>query len=153
MIIKSIAIITVVLNFMFYLPQSNPNLPIKRVSYYTSIIVDCFFIIDMIGQLYVFGLIKFIKKASVSRWIDLILNIISIIYFTPLGSHYIVKRFYSLRCLRICYWVNLRCEKSQSMRVTAKGFTQLVPKILNLLLVICIVYGFFANIIVRIYKD
>ncbi len=138
---------------MFYLPQSDPNLPIKRISYYTSIIVDCIFIIHMIGQVYLYGLLKFIKKASVSRWIDLILNIISIVYFTPWGTHYIVKRSYSLRCLRICYWINLRCEKSQNVRVTAKGFTQLVPKIINLLLVICIVYGFFVNIIVRIYKD
>jgi len=39
------------------------------------------------------------------------------------------------------------------MRVTVKGFIQLIPKIINLLLVICLIYGFFANIIVRIYKD
>lgn len=153
MIIKSVAILAVIFNFMFYLPQSDPNLHVKKVSYYISIVVDCFFIVDMVGQLYFYGLTKFFKKLSVSRWIDLLLNIISIVYFTPLGSHYIIKRFYSFRCLRISYWVNLRCQKSQSMRVTVKGFTQLVPKIFNLLLSICIFYGFFANIIVRIYKD
>lgn len=39
------------------------------------------------------------------------------------------------------------------MKVTAKGFSQLIPKIFGLLFVICIIYGFFANIIVRMYKD
>ncbi len=142
-----------VFNFIFYLPQSDPNFLINKVGYYVSVAVDSFFIIDMLGQLYVFGLIKFINKASVSKWIDLILNIISIAYFTPIGSHYIVKRLYCFRCLRICYWINIRCQKSLSMRITVKGFTRLIPKIVNLLLVVCILYGFFANIIVRIYKD
>jgi hypothetical protein len=152
-IVKSIAIIIVILNSMLYLPQSDPNLSIKKISYYSAIMVDCLFIMDMIGQFYVFGLINFFRKAIVSRWIDVSLNIISIIYFTPLGTNYAVKMLYSFRCLRISYWVNLRCQKSHSMRVTVKGFIQLVPKILNLLFVICIIYGFFANIIVRIYKD
>ncbi len=153
MIVKSIAIIIVILNSIFYLPQSDPNLPIKKISYYSAIMVDCLFIMDMIGQFYVSGLMNFFRKSLVSRWIDVFLNIISIIYFTPLGSNYVVKMFYSFRCLRISYWVNLRCQKSHSMRVTVKGFIQLVPKIFNLLFVISIVYGFFANIIVRIYKD
>jgi hypothetical protein len=106
------AIVIIIVNFILYFPQYDPNSMIKKIMYYSSVLVDCFFILDTIAQLYLYGVVKYFKKLNVSRLIDIILNVISIIYFTPLGYYYVVKGLYSLRCLRISYWISLRCDKS-----------------------------------------
>lgn len=133
-------------------PHNDPTLINYKISHYCSVVIDSFFILDMLGQFFAYGLKSWFSRFNLSRYFDLILNIISILYFTPLGSHNILRKLYAFRCLRVSYWINLRCENSQSMRVTAKGFVQLIPKIFKLLLIVGLIIGFFANIIVRIYK-
>jgi hypothetical protein len=109
MIIKSIAIVIVVFGCFNYSPHKSPDDKMKKIILYSSIVVDCFFIVDMVVRIWVQGAIKFIKKSNLSTWIEIFLNIVSIVYFTPLGHHYIVKRLYVCRCMRISYWLSLRC--------------------------------------------
>lgn len=134
-------------------PQNDPASINYKISHYCSVIIDSFFIIDMIGQFFAYGLKNWFCRFNLSRYVELVLNIISILYFTPIGSFYVLQKLYAFRCLRVFYWINLRCQNSQSMKVTAQGFVQLIPKILKLLFVIWLIYGFFANIIVRVYKE
>jgi len=107
-----VAILIVIINFIFYFPQYDPDSIVKKIMHYSSVLVDCFFILDTIAQLSLYGVVKYFKMLNVSRLVDIIINCISIIYFTPLGYYYIVKGLYSLRCLRISYWISLRCDKS-----------------------------------------
>lgn len=146
------ALIIIIFQVVTYSPLEDPNSHFKKILSYISIVVDSIFIVDMIAQFFLLGVKNWFVNANISRYLDLFINTISIIYFTPLGSNFIVKRFYSFRCLRVSYWISLRCENSQSMKVTANGFVQLIPKIFKFLIVVWLIYGFFANIIVRIYK-
>lgn len=59
----------------------------------------------------------------------------------------------SFRILRIFYFVELKYEADADMRLTMFAFWKLLPKVANLLAITIIMYGFFAIILVKIYKD
>lgn len=134
-------------------PSGDPASSLKRAIFFSSSFTEAFFLIDTLLQFYVYGLSNYFKKADLSNWIEIILNVISVAYFTSLKSLFTVKILYSLRCLRISYWISLASDKNRTMRVTIRSFKDLIPKIVNLLLALSLIYGFFANIAVRLYHD
>lgn len=59
----------------------------------------------------------------------------------------------SFRIFRIFFFIELKYEADADMRLTMVSFWKLLPKILNLLAITVIMYGFFAIILVKLYKD
>lgn len=47
----------------------------------------------------------------------------------------------------------MKYDADRNMRLTVVGFKRLAPKVIILLLVTCIFYGFFALIFLKIYKN
>ncbi len=66
---------------------------------------------------------------------------------------YQIKYLLSLRVLRIFAFIELKYEADSDMRLTIVSFWKLMPKVLNLLAITITMYGFFAIILVKLYKD
>lgn len=50
-------------------------------------------------------------------------------------------------------FLELRYDHDKNMRLTIVAFTKLIPKICSFLFVAVIIFGYFAIILIRLYKD
>lgn len=88
------------------------------------------------------------------NWIYLfvfIIEIISVIQGLSKNTH--LESILSFRIFRIFVFIELKYEADADMRLTMVSFWKLLPKVLNLLAITVIMYGFFAIILVKLYKD
>lgn len=88
------------------------------------------------------------------NWIYIIVFAIEIVSIVPgLSEQGHIQAILSFRILRIFVLVEIKYDTDPSMRVTMVSFWKLLPKVLNLLALMAIVYSFFAIILIKLYKD
>ena len=97
------------------------------------------------------------KKAYLKNalnWVYLIVFVGEVLNFVPgIQDSSYVQSMLALRMLRILVFVEIRYNNDRDMRITIISFGKLLPRILNLLAITLILYGFFAIVLVKIYKD
>lgn len=54
---------------------------------------------------------------------------------------------------RSLYFVEFRYKLNWNMRITYHSFVQLLPKVMTLLIIMLIMYSYFALVLVKLYKD
>lgn len=88
------------------------------------------------------------------NWIFVIVFVIEVISIIPsIDESHRFESILSFRIFRIFYFIQLKYEYDADMRLTMVSFWKLLPKILNLLVITIVMYGFFAIILVKLYKD
>jgi hypothetical protein len=133
-------------------PSSSFMYDLKAILFPTVI----FFGLEIIISVITFGLFND-KKAYLKNalnWVYLIVFVGEVLNFIPgIQDSSYVQSMLALRMLRILVFVEIRYNNDRDMRITIISFGKLLPRILNLLAITLILYGFFAIVLVKIYKD
>ena len=115
-----------------------------------------FFFLDLLLNIAVYGFFmndnSYLRKSKLNV-LNFIIVIVQIISFTSLGSSYIFMKIEKIRVLRVLMFVELRYKSNWEMRMTFHSFVQLLPKVLTLLAITILMYGYFALVLVKVYKD
>lgn len=119
-------------------------------------ICKSYFLLDLLFNLVAYGVCKsehsyFLR--SYLNWLNVVIIIIEIISFTPLGENYIFLKIEKIIVLRILYLLEIKYKRDWNMRMTFLSFVQLLPKVISLLAVTILMYSFFALILVKVYKN
>ncbi len=115
-----------------------------------------FFFLEILLSIFAFGVFK--EKTGYLRnainWIYIFVIIIEILAIIPgLIENANLQSLLSFRILRIFVFIELKYDADSDMRLTIVAFWKLLPKVLNLLAITIIMYGLFAIILVKLYKD
>ncbi len=137
-------------------PLIDPNSPeaiIYTHFWYSTVI---FFGVEIVVSIIAFGVIN--EKGgyfrNIMNWVYLLVFVIEIISIIPgLIESAHLQAMLSFRILRIFVFIELKYDADADMRLTIVGFWKLLPKVGNLLGITIIMYGFFAIILVKLYKD
>ena len=115
------------------------------------------FLVDVILNIVVFGLFRgdktYIKRRK-TNLLNIFLTLICIpSIFPSFGSIYIIYKIGKLKVFRICILINIFCEKNATMKFTVLSFAKLFPKLIRLLFIVFVFYGFFAIMMVKLYAN
>ena len=66
-----------------------------------------------------------------------------------LSQNTILAKLETVKVMRVLYFIEMRYDSDRNMRLTLVGFRRLVPKIITLLAVTMVMYGYFALILVK----
>ncbi len=115
-----------------------------------------FFLLEILLSIFAFGVFR--EKTGYLRnfinWIYVFVTVIEILSIIPgLIENFHLQSLLSFRILRIFVFIELKYESDSGMRLTMVAFWKLLPKVINLLAITIIMYGLFAIILVKLYKD
>ena len=95
---------------------------------------------------------SYLRKSWIN-WANLVVVAVEVLGYIATQSIPILNQLGVIKVTRVLYLVEMRYDKDRNMRLTIVGFWRLVPKIVTLLAVTIISYGFFALVLVKFYKN